>query len=130
MRRKRLLALVWAGIVGLLLLGGGCAAPICSEAERSVLAEFPQYGGQIVPVEGNVETAACAVYYEVPDSAEQTRSYFLTQLTAHGWTVDAQPAAGTLVTAQRGPFSYVIYYETLTAYPGPNTHLAVHVSEN
>lgn len=114
-----------------------CGFTTCSDAERAVLAEFPQYGGAQPVVEANQDTGACAVYYQVADPPPQTHTYFVEQLTAHGWTVDPQPGGlaggngGTLLTAQRDNFAYTIYYESLEMYTPPQggTHLAVHVSE-
>ena len=117
-------------LMGMLLLWSGCTALVCSEEERRVLAEFPQYGGAQVTPEGNIDTGACAVYYDVSDPPDQVQSYFVEQLTAHGWTVEAVPPAGTLVQAQRGQFSYIVYSETIESYPGSGTHLAVHVGQD
>lgn len=115
-----------------LLMWSGCAAFVCSEEERNVLAEFPQYSGVQVTPEGNVDTGACAVYYDVSDPPDQVRNYFVEQLTAHGWTVEPDPPAGTLVEAQRGQSSYIVYYEAVESYPTPRpgTHLAVHVEQD
>ena len=125
-------------VVGLLLvstlLWSGCINPVCSDEERAVLAEFPQYGDVQVTPEDNVDTGTCAVYYDVPDPPEQVRRYFVEQLSAHGWTVeppyDLEGQGGTLVEARRGRFFYFIYYESLELYatPRPGTHLAVHVT--
>jgi len=114
-----------------------CGGPPCSDAERAVLAEFPQAGGAQPPVEANVDTGACAVYYQVTDMPPVLHAYFVDQLTVRGWTVEPQPGGlpvadgGTLLTAQRGNFTYTIYYESLerSLTPQPGTHLAVHVSE-
>lgn len=123
---------------GVLLAGlplwTGCALRPCDDSERAVLAEFAQYDGTQVAPEGNFDTGACAVYYEVPDPPDQARDYFVSQLKARGWTVDrpsgGEPQGGILVNAHRGPFSYVVYYEALASYrvPRPGTHLAVHVA--
>ena len=133
--RKLLNGGYWPGtgilLLGMLLLWSSCTTPsLCSEAERNVLVEFPLYGGGEVDAEGNVDTGACAVFYEVPDSPDQVQSYFVEQLTEHGWTVDTEPDAGTLVSAQRGQYSYVVYYETIRSYPEPGTRLAVHVGQD
>jgi hypothetical protein len=69
----------WPGtgilLLGMLLLWSSCTTPsLCSEAERNVLVEFPLYGGGEVDAEGNVDTGACAVFYEVPDSPDQVQS--------------------------------------------------------
>jgi adenylosuccinate synthase len=98
----------------------------CSDVEREVLREFPLYGNTEINAEGNVETGACAVYYQVPDSSDQVRNYFVEQLIDNGWTVEAEPAAGTLVSAQRGEFSYVVYSEVLAS----SMNLAVHVGQD
>lgn len=116
--------------LGIILLGSGCTNLACSETEQKVLAEFPQYGGTRLTPEGNVDTGACAVYYGTADSPEMVADYFRKQLTAHGWTLSATPAAGTLIEAERGPFSYVVYYEAGLPSLGANTHLAVHVRED
>jgi len=132
--RKLLNGGYWPGtgilLLAMLLLWSGCTAPsLCSEAERNVLVEFPLYGGGEVNAEGNVDTGACAVYYEVPDPPDQVQSYFVEQLTEHGWTVEADPSAGSLVEAQRGQLFYVVYYEAIESNPGPGTRLAVHVGQ-
>jgi hypothetical protein len=125
----------WAGVaillMGLLIFWSGRALLACSQKERLVLAEFPQYGGPPVTPEGNVETGACAVYYETPDSLEEIESYFVAQLTGQGWTVETTPPPGILVKAQRGKFFYTVYYESMELYPTPRpgTYLAVHVGQ-
>lgn len=112
--------------LSMLLLGNSCTILACSDAEREVLTEFPLYGDVEVNAEGNVETGACAVYYQVHDSSDQVRSYFVEQLTQHGWTVETEPAAGLLVSAQRGQFSYVVYYEVGAS----GINLAVHAGQD
>ncbi len=129
--------LVTGAILVLPALLSVCGFTTCSDAERAVLAEFPQYGGAQPVVEANQDTGACAVYYQAPDPPPQTHTYFVEQLTAHGWTVDPQSdgwtlgTGGTLLTAQRDNVVYTIYYESLEMYTPPQggTHLAVHVSE-
>ncbi len=124
-------------LVVVLALLRACGGMVCSDAERAVLAEFPQAGGARPVVEPNADTGACAVYYQVADEPLVVHTYVVDQLTAHGWTVEPQPGrlavadGGTLLSAQCGAFTYTIYYESLgqSLTPQEGTHLAVHVSE-
>ena len=74
-------------VVGVMLvllpaLLSACGSPPCSDVERAVLAEFPQAGGAQPPVEANVDTGACAVYYQVADMPPVLHAYFVDQLTS------------------------------------------------
>ena len=133
-----------AALAGIVLLAGLFTlflvvpyASICSDEERAVFAEFPQYGGVEREPQSDSTSSGCAVFYETSAPPEEVAEYFAEHLEAHGWTVDQQLEAGggeekfggTLVTAHRNGFRYDAVYESLEFYDPPRqgTHVAVHL---
>lgn len=135
-------------IGGLLLWSLASFFSTCSEEERSAFMEFPQYGGNQMEPERGPE-GGCAAFFDTEDSAEQVRTYYSEQLTAHGWTLEGLPPqmneppdeeleggegvfGGPLVSAHREGFTYEVWHENRETYtpPQPGVHLAVHVGRD
>lgn len=130
-------------LVGALLVVGGLPflPGTCSEEERKVYAEFPQFGNVKKEPEPFSETGGCAASYETSASQERVAEYYMEQLRAHGWKVEQVVSEMTLVEperrtapsihimAQRDGFFYEVMFESLELYdpPRPGVHVAVHV---
>jgi hypothetical protein len=70
----------------------------CSEGEKRVFGEFPQYGGRQLEPEYSGSNG-CFVAFTTEDAAEDVRAYYREQLTAGGWKLDPPPP---LVEAAEG----------------------------
>ena len=129
-------------LVGNLLVVGGFSflSGTCSEEERKVYAEFPQFGNVKKEPEPFSETGGCAAFYDTPASQERVAEYYMEQLKAHGWQVEKMVSEATLmesgrtapsiwITASRNDFFYEVGFESLELYdpPRPGVHAAVHV---
>ena len=113
----------------------------CTEEERKVYAEFPQYGGLKKEPEASTESGGCAVFYDTKASQERVAEYYAEQLEAHGWGVQQREHETTVfgakkrtfeeveITAQRDDFFYEVLFESHRYYdpPRPGVHVAVHV---
>lgn len=129
-----LLVLVGAGAGGAYILNGALR---CTTDERTVLAEFPQYGG--FESEAESRDGGCVVGRETRDTPEAVYSHYSENLRARGWTLDVpthtgppRPPAedGTLVAATRDGFRYQVHFSP--AYPSPradNAYVGVSVLE-
>jgi hypothetical protein len=62
----------------------------CSEGEKRVFREFPQYGGRQLEPEYSGSNG-CFVAFTTEDAAEDVRAYYREQLTAGGWKLDPPP---------------------------------------
>jgi hypothetical protein len=148
--RPWMLALLLVGFAVVLVGGVLIGAPlggVCTDEERNVYAEFPQYPNINKEPQPDRESGGCVVVYDTLASQEQVAEYYAQQLKAHGWTVQLskQKAAVSLpkenkkitvehfnVNAQRDNFSYVVSFESHEIYdpPRPGTHVAVHVGKD
>jgi hypothetical protein len=113
----------------------------CSEQEREVYAEFPQYGHIQKEPQPSPESGGCSVFYDTRASQEQVAGYFAEQLKAHGWKVQQREGEVTVlgsekrkdeqmgITARRDDFIYEVLFESHQMYdpPRPGAHVAVHV---
>jgi hypothetical protein len=88
--RPWMLALLLLGFVlvlaGAVLIGAPLGG-VCTDEERNVYAEFPQYGKINKEPQPDAESGACVVVYDTLASQEQVAEYYAQQLKAHGWTV-------------------------------------------
>ncbi len=131
-------------LVGTLLVVGGFSflPGTCSEEERKVYAEFPQFGNVKKEPEPFSETGGCAVVYDTQASQERVAEYYMEQLKAHGWKVEQTVSEATLmesgrtaqwidIMARRDDYYYEVLFESHELYepPGPGAHVAVHVFE-
>ena len=130
-------------LVGAPLAVGGFfpASGVCTEEEREVYAEFPQYGNINKGPQPFPESGGCAVYYDTRASQEQVAGYYAEQLKGHGWKVEQGEHETTVfdakkrtfeeveITARRGDFFYNVLFESHQYYdpPRPGVHVAVHV---
>ena len=62
----------------------------CSEGEKRVFREFPQYGGRQLEPEYSGSNG-CYVAFTTEDAAERVTTYYRQQLTARGWKLDPPP---------------------------------------
>ena len=153
-RTGRLLPIVVVAVGSVVLIGGLLVWSLasffstCSEEERGVFSEFPQYEGKQEEPESGPE-GGCAAFFDTEDSTEQVRAYYEEQLSAHGWTLQDLPSqmneqsdeepeggegefGGPLVSAHREGFTYEVWHENREFYtpPQPGAHLAVHVGRD
>jgi hypothetical protein len=148
--RPWMLALLIVGIAVVLVGGvliGAVLGGVCTDEERNVYAEFPQYGSINKEPQPDAESGACVVIYDTRASQEQVAQYYAQQLKAHGWTVQltkgkataSLPAENTKITveqfnvnAQRDNFSYDVSFESHEMYDPPRrgAHVAVHVGKD
>jgi hypothetical protein len=127
---------LWLGLGGLFLAPGSC-----SEEERNVYVEFPQYGGIEKEPEASAESGGCAVFYDTRSSQERVARYYVEQMRANGWEVERREHETTVLEgkkrtfeevelmARRGDFFYNVLFESHAYYdpPRPGVHVAVHV---
>ena len=148
--RNELQLVVIAALVGLLifllvgtfyLVGGFSFIGSCSEEERKVYAEFPQFGDAKIEPEPFQETGGCAAFYDTQASQEQVAEYYTRQLKDNGWEVERLESETTVlegeketfeeveIIASRGDFFYNVLFESHQYYdpPRPGVHVAVHV---
>ncbi len=130
-------------VVGAPLVVGGfsSASGVCTEEERKVYTEFPQYGSVNKEPQRFPESGGCAVFYDTRASQERVAGYYAEQLRAHGWEVEQGEYETTVfdakkrtfeeveITARRGDFFYNVLFESHQYYdpPRPGVHVAVHV---
>jgi hypothetical protein len=70
----------------------------CSDEERAIYEEFPQYGGWIEPGT-NPATGACFVRYEETQSTkEEVQTYYSERLRENGWRVTREPSVDELAS--------------------------------
>ena len=141
-RRGRFLLPLLAVAAPLLLVLGAFWLPAvwaCSEDERAVYGEFPQYGDLRVEPSGNPDRGSCAAYYQTPDTEEEVFAYFRERFEEHGWKeaphesyrMEGGELVPTDLVAHRSDFSYRVSVEEIDPEAGghaPSTHVAVHVS--
>jgi hypothetical protein len=145
-RPKRLVVLLLGFVIVLLgapLAVGGffSTSGVCTEEERKVYAEFPQYGNINREPQPFPESGGCSVFYDTQASQERVAGYYAEQLKAHGWEVEQREYETTVfdarkrtfeeveITARRGDFFYSVLFESHQYYdpPRPGVHVAVHV---
>ena len=146
----KILALLLPGflivLVGapLVVRGFFFASGVCTEEERKVYAEFPQYGNINKEPQRFPESGGCAVFYDTQASQERVAGHYVEQLKAHGWEVQQREYETTVsgaekrtfeeveITARRGNFVYNVLFESHEYYdpPWPGVHVAVHVFKN
>ncbi len=116
---------------------------VCTEEERKVYAEFPQYGNIEKEPQPFTESGGCSVFYDTRASQERVAEYYVEQLKAHGWTVKQRKGEVTVfdpkkrmveqidITAHRNDFFYNVLFESHEMYdpPRPGAHVAVHVGK-
>jgi hypothetical protein len=118
----------------------------CSAQERSVLKEFPHYGGRQPRIHPVVELGTCAVGYNTEASQKRVAEYYMEQLKAHGWEAEKSVSeawkgskkkpkktfSSISIEAKRGQFSYTVDFESLELYRNPRAgaHVAVHLGKN
>jgi hypothetical protein len=92
----------------------------CSEGERRVFREFPQYGGRRLEPDYSAGNG-CFIAFTTEDQPERVGTYYKEQLTARGWKLDPPPpaveaaegqpeAAG--LSAARGRYGYEALLES------------------
>lgn len=133
-----LLVVLLVGVGGFSLFGS------CSEEERQVYEEFPQFGNAKIEPEPFLETGGCAAFYDTQASQEQVAGYYTRQLKDNGWEVEQLESETTVnlegkeetfeeveIIASRGDFFYNVLFESHQYYdpPRPGVHVAVHVSD-
>lgn len=106
----------------------------CSEGEKRVFREFPQYGGKRLEPEYNSGNG-CYVALTTEDPPERVRAYYREQLTNRGWTIEPPPPSvegaegqseAGAVSASRGNFGHELLLESPTA---GGTSVVVYVIE-
>jgi hypothetical protein len=116
---------------------------VCTEEERKVYAEFPQYGNIKKEPQPFSESGGCSVFYNTRTSKERVAEYYVEQLKAHGWTVQQRKGEVTVfdtnkrmveqidLTSHRDDFFYNVLFESHEMYdpPRPGAHVAVHVGK-
>jgi hypothetical protein len=116
---------------------------VCTEEERKVYAEFPQYGNIKKEPQPFSESGGCSVFYNTRTSQERVAEYYVEQLKAHGWTVQQRKGEVTVfdtnkrmveqidLTSHRDDFFYNVLFESHEMYdpPRPGAHVAVHVGK-
>jgi hypothetical protein len=149
----RVLLLVAVAVLGLVVVlavgalfvvrGYFFAPGTCTEEEREVYEEFPQYGNVRKEPQPFPESGGCSVFYDTRASQERVAEYYVQHLEAHGWTVQQREGEVTVfdtekrmvkqidVTARRDGFFYNVLFESHQMYdpPRPGAHVAVHVFE-
>lgn len=92
----------------------------CSEGEKHVFREFPQYGGRQLEPEYSGSNG-CYVAFTTEDAGERVTTYYREQLTARGWKLDPPPPSveaaegqtqGGGVSAARGGYRYEALLES------------------
>jgi hypothetical protein len=151
---RRVILLAGAAVAGLLVVlvvgavlvvrGSFLAPGSCTEEERKVYAEFPQYGGIDREPEASAVGGACTMVYDTQSSQGQAAGYYAQQLEAHGWEVEQSASEITVIdvkkrtfetitlTARRDNYFYTVEFESRAYYdpPRPGVHVAVYVFEN
>lgn len=94
----------------------------CSEGEKRVFREFPQYGARRLEPDYSGSNG-CYVAFRTEAPAEDVMTYYRQQLTARGWKLEppppsveaaeGRPEAGSL-SAARGRYGYQTLFETVT----------------
>jgi hypothetical protein len=121
----------------------------CSEEERSILREFPHYGGREPRIHADAEAGGCAIAYDTEASQKRVAEYYMEQLKAHGWKAEKSvseawlPKGGSKkkpkntfpsisIEAKRGKFYYTVDFESHELYRNPSAgaHVAVHLGKN
>ena len=140
---------VWGYVV---LTGLGC-----SEAEKAVYKEFPQYGGRDIEPEANTGFGTCFASYQTRASKQKVQGYYESRLRENGWRIVRKPSpaglappektvisepvpgepgktrevpvgdGGELIVAERGNYFYQVSYESLRDYINPRPGLDVAV---
>ncbi len=117
------------------------ASGVCTEEERKVYAEFPQYGNIKKEPQPFTESGGCSIFYDTRASQERVAEYYTERLEANGWEVEQTQHETTVfdakkrtfeeveITARRGDYLYNILFESHEYYnpPRPGVHVAVHV---
>jgi hypothetical protein len=92
----------------------------CSEGERRVFREFPQYGGRQLQPEYSGSNG-CFVALTTEDPPERVVAHYREELTGHGWTLDRPPPSveaaegqteGGGLSASRGGYGYQVLLES------------------
>jgi hypothetical protein len=90
-RRRKLWAAVLAGVAAAVAIVGlriyTSVVGTCSDRERSVLLEFPQYGGARLEPQNDSYWGGCAVSLDTSGVRDEVLGYYRRQLQVHGWTV-------------------------------------------
>jgi hypothetical protein len=121
----------------------------CSAQERSILKEFPHYGGREPKIHGDVELGDCLIVYETEASQKRVAEYYMKQLKAHGWKAEksvsesGEQAEGSKkkpkktfpsisIEAKRGEFYYTVDFESheILDNPSAGAHVVVGVGKN
>jgi hypothetical protein len=106
----------------------------CSEGERRVFREFPQYGGRQLQPEYSGSNG-CFVALTTEDPPERVVAHYREELTGHGWTLDRPPPSveaaegqteGGGLSASRGAYGYQVLLESPTR---DGTSVVVYVVE-
>lgn len=129
-------------VVGGFLGGFSFLSGACSEEERNLYAEFPQFGNVRKEPEPFSETGGCAAFYDTQAPQERVAQYYMEQLRAHGWKVEQETSEATLeesgrtarsidIMARRNGYYYEVLFESHELYdpPRPGADVAVHVFE-
>jgi hypothetical protein len=88
--------------VPLAVRGFFSALGTCTEEERKVYTEFPQFGNVRKEPQPFPESGGCAVFYDTRASQEQVASYYTEWLEAHGWEVEQMTHETTVSGPKRG----------------------------
>ena len=92
----------------------------CSEGERRVFREFPQYGGRQLQPEYSGSNG-CFVALTTEDPPERVVAHYREELMGHGWTLDRPPPSveaaegqteGGGLSASRGGYGYQVLLES------------------
>jgi hypothetical protein len=121
----------------------------CSAQDRSILKEFPHYGGREPKIHGDVELGDCFIVYETKASQKRVAEYHMKQLKAHGWKAEksvsesGESAEGSKkkpkktfpsisIKAKRGEFYYTVNFESheILDNPSAGAHVVVGVGKN
>jgi hypothetical protein len=121
----------------------------CSAQERSILKEFPHYGGREPKIHADVELGDCFIVYETEASQKRVAEYYMKQLQAHGWKAEksvsesVEPAEGSKkkpkktlpsisIVAKSGEFYYTVNFESheILDNPSAGAHVVVGVGKN
>jgi len=72
------------------------ATRTCSDQERAVFLEFPQFGGMVLQPGSDIESGGCVASFQTADRRDDVIRYYKRQLEQHGWTMQdiGEPAPG------------------------------------
>ncbi len=126
-----------AGLAAFLVLGLASAFGLaklsglddCTDEERAVFEEFPQYGGQEIEPEPESVTGGCVARFNTSDPEEEVFAYYSERLRENGWEVEREPppyselteptvagetdparVVGSTLFATRGVYAYRLTY--------------------